>query len=167
MINENKATFIIKNLMKELGISYKELAVKLNKIGVKEDNAVLSNRINRGTFSAEFLLDVLAALGYEIVIDKTKKDIKMSEDEFANKFLELHRLWKEGESETVYKKVSAAKERLLFKMGIDEPLVKEAIAEHVDILPAEAEKDDLIQYYRTLLREQESLRKIENILKDI
>ncbi|RRQ23106.1 DUF6471 domain-containing protein [Thiohalobacter thiocyanaticus] len=43
--------------------SYKELSRKLERIGVKYDYRALANRINRGTFSAAFLLQCLVALG--------------------------------------------------------------------------------------------------------
>ncbi len=46
---------------RELG--YKELAEKLAEIGIKETERNLSNKINRGTFTAVFLMQVMHAIG--------------------------------------------------------------------------------------------------------
>ena len=44
-------------------VSYHELAAKLNAIGVKETPENLTNKINRGKFSAIFLVQCLEAIG--------------------------------------------------------------------------------------------------------
>jgi 3-mercaptopyruvate sulfurtransferase SseA len=44
-------------------LSYKELAERLEAIGVKDNERDISNNINRGTFSAVFLAQCLEAIG--------------------------------------------------------------------------------------------------------
>lgn len=48
-------------------VSLKELARKLEVVGVEEDAKVLSNKINRGTFSFIFFLQCMKALGVETI----------------------------------------------------------------------------------------------------
>lgn len=57
-------------------VSYSKLAEKLKDIGIIEDPKNLINKINRGKFSATFLLECLYAIGCrEIRIDDPKKVI--------------------------------------------------------------------------------------------
>jgi hypothetical protein len=44
-------------------LSYRDLADKLAAIGVKETERNLSNKINRGSFTAVFFLQVMDAIG--------------------------------------------------------------------------------------------------------
>lgn len=60
---EARAKSLIKDLRESKGVSYKELARRLEAYGVVVDDRVLINRINRGGFSLAFALQVLAALG--------------------------------------------------------------------------------------------------------
>ena len=60
---EARAKSLIKDLRESQGVSYKELARRLEAYGVTVDDRVLINRINRGEFSFSFALQVLAALG--------------------------------------------------------------------------------------------------------
>ena len=60
---EARAKSLIKDLRESNGVSYKELARRLEAYGVVIDDRVLINRINRGGFSLAFALQVLAALG--------------------------------------------------------------------------------------------------------
>ncbi len=60
---EARAKSLIKDLRESQGVSYKELARRLEAYGVTVDDRVLINRINRGGFSFAFALQVLAALG--------------------------------------------------------------------------------------------------------
>lgn len=64
---EARAKSLIKDLRESEGISYKELARRLEAFGVVVTDRVLINRINRGGFSFAFALQVLAALGAESV----------------------------------------------------------------------------------------------------
>ena len=63
---EAEAQARVRDLVKELrdahGLSYKALAARLSRLGVTIDDRVLANRINRGSFSAGFLVLLLQAL---------------------------------------------------------------------------------------------------------
>jgi Domain of unknown function (DUF6471) len=60
---EQRAKDYIKEERVRRSVSYKELARRLEGMGVPIDARVLINRINRGNFSFAFALQVLAALG--------------------------------------------------------------------------------------------------------
>lgn len=49
--------------MTRKGISYADLVVALDRIGVKESEANLRNKVSRGSFTAAFLLQCLSAMG--------------------------------------------------------------------------------------------------------
>jgi|HubBroStandDraft_3_1064219.scaffolds.fasta_scaffold160941_2 hypothetical protein len=53
----------LKSEMALKGLSYAGLALKLAEIGVVDDEHNLRNKINRGTFSAYFLLQCMNAMG--------------------------------------------------------------------------------------------------------
>lgn len=63
---EAEAQARVRALVKELrdaqDLSYKELAARLAKLGLHIDDRVLNNRINRGAFTAGFLVLLLQAL---------------------------------------------------------------------------------------------------------
>ncbi len=58
-----RARNLLKGELARRGLSYEDLAAKLQKIGVEENANNLRSKINRGTFSAAFLLQVLRAIG--------------------------------------------------------------------------------------------------------
>lgn len=62
---EAEAQVRVRALVKELrdaqGLSYKTLAARLARFGLDIDDRVLANRINRGTFTAGFLVLLLQA----------------------------------------------------------------------------------------------------------
>ncbi len=58
-----RARNLVKGELAHRGLSYEDLAGKLKKIGVEESPDNLRTKINRGTFSAAFLLQVLRAIG--------------------------------------------------------------------------------------------------------
>lgn len=58
-----RARNLLKGELARRGITYSELVVRLKEIGVKETPENIRNKINRGTFSAAFLLQVLQAIG--------------------------------------------------------------------------------------------------------
>ena len=60
-----KAKTIIKTELVKRDIDYPELADMMQKIGIDENRNNLSNKINRGTFSFIFVLQVFEALGIE------------------------------------------------------------------------------------------------------
>ena len=59
---EARAKSTIKELREQTGITYKELARRLEAEGVVIDPQVLINRINQGKFSFAFALQLLAAM---------------------------------------------------------------------------------------------------------
>jgi hypothetical protein len=54
---------LLKSELKRRGVSYKQLAERLEGIGVRETEANIKNKISRGGFTAVFLLQVLTAIG--------------------------------------------------------------------------------------------------------
>lgn len=57
-----KASGILKSIIARRNITYHELSLKLNAIGVKETQSSISNKISRGTFGFAFLLQCMEAL---------------------------------------------------------------------------------------------------------
>ena len=57
-----KARNLVKGQLKLRGISYRELVQRLDKIGVKETEQNIANKLSRGGFSAVFLLQVMEAI---------------------------------------------------------------------------------------------------------
>ena len=62
---EARAKSLIKDLREERGISYKDLARRLEAEGTPIDVQVLINRVNQGKYSFSFALQLLAAMGVE------------------------------------------------------------------------------------------------------
>jgi hypothetical protein len=60
---EEKAKNLLKGELKRRGVTYAQLAEKLDAIGVKETERNLANKISRGGFTAAFLFQCLAAIG--------------------------------------------------------------------------------------------------------
>jgi hypothetical protein len=60
---DRKARGIIKAEMKRRDLSYQQLAERLEAIGVHDTQRNLINKVNRGKFSAAFLLQCLEAIG--------------------------------------------------------------------------------------------------------
>lgn len=54
---------LLKSELTRRGISYEDLAARLKQIGVHETSHNITNKINRGTFSALFMVQVLRAIG--------------------------------------------------------------------------------------------------------
>jgi hypothetical protein len=61
----DKTTRFIKAEMKRAGVTYAELAKRLEAHGLKETEASIANKLSRGTIAATFLLATLAALELE------------------------------------------------------------------------------------------------------
>ena len=57
-----KAARFLKAEMKRAGVTYAELARRLGQHGLQETEASITSKLARGTFSAVFMLAVLAAL---------------------------------------------------------------------------------------------------------
>lgn len=60
-----KAARFIKAELKRAGVTYAELAKRLEDHGLKETEASITNKLSRGTLTATFLLGTLAALEME------------------------------------------------------------------------------------------------------
>ena len=60
---EMKAANLLKAELKRKGVTYAQLIEKLAEIGVEEKEANLKNKLSRGTFSAAYMLQCLAAAG--------------------------------------------------------------------------------------------------------
>ena len=61
---ERTARFL-KAELKRAGVTYADLATRLQAHGLKETEASIANKLSRGTIAATFLLATLAALGLE------------------------------------------------------------------------------------------------------
>jgi hypothetical protein len=64
---EERAKRFLKAELKRADVGYRDLAERLKKHGMQETEASISNKINRGTFSATFMLAALIAIGAETV----------------------------------------------------------------------------------------------------
>jgi len=60
---KDRAKALIKTELAKQNIDFKQLAEMLKAVDVEEDNINLSNKINRGTFSFIFALQVFEVLG--------------------------------------------------------------------------------------------------------
>jgi hypothetical protein len=64
---QEKAKGILKAELKRRNLGYKELAEKLEGLGVKDGEKNLANKISRGSFTAAFFLQCLTAIGCHTV----------------------------------------------------------------------------------------------------
>ena len=65
-----RATQIVRTAMIDERITFKKLAARLKEVGMDIDYRVLSNKINRGTFTFAFFLQIAGQLGIkEIKLD--------------------------------------------------------------------------------------------------
>jgi Domain of unknown function (DUF6471) len=64
---EHRAKRFLKAELARAEVSYRELAERLKKHGMKETEASVANKLSRGTFPATFMLAALIAIGAEIV----------------------------------------------------------------------------------------------------
>jgi len=60
---EEKAKNILKAELKRRGITYAQLAEKLRKVGAKENERNIANKISRGSFTAAFFMMCMDAIG--------------------------------------------------------------------------------------------------------
>lgn len=61
-IRDGEAKRILRSEMARRAISYEDLVARLAEAGVKETNASLRNKLSRGSFTADFFLQSLAAM---------------------------------------------------------------------------------------------------------
>lgn len=59
----DKVKGLLKAELKRRNVSYKQLAEKLDKVGIRESEANIKNKISRGGFSAVFFVQCLSAIG--------------------------------------------------------------------------------------------------------
>jgi hypothetical protein len=59
---EERAKRFLKAELKRADVSYKELAERLEKHGLKESESSIASKLSRGTFAATFFLASLVAL---------------------------------------------------------------------------------------------------------
>lgn len=62
-MQDGQAKLILRAEMVRRGISYEELVQLLDEAGVKETSASLRNKVSRGSFTADFFLQALSAMG--------------------------------------------------------------------------------------------------------
>jgi 3-mercaptopyruvate sulfurtransferase SseA len=58
-----KASNLLKSELKRAGVKYADLVEKLAEIGVEEKEVNIRNKLSRGTFTAAYLIQCLAAIG--------------------------------------------------------------------------------------------------------
>jgi hypothetical protein len=58
---------LLKAELKRRDVSYKQLAEKLDKLGIHESDRNIANKLARGGFSAVFLVQCLSAIGCDTV----------------------------------------------------------------------------------------------------
>jgi hypothetical protein len=59
---KTRAKLLLKRELSGRGISYKELAERLEKLGIPESEQNIANKLSRGGFSAVFLIQCLDAI---------------------------------------------------------------------------------------------------------
>jgi microsomal dipeptidase-like Zn-dependent dipeptidase len=59
---ENRVKRLLKAELKRKGVTYRELAAKLENIGISETSENIANKISRGKFSAVFLIQCLSVI---------------------------------------------------------------------------------------------------------
>lgn len=64
---EAEAKRILKAELARRGLTYKALAVRLDAIGVRDEERAIANRISRGKFQFTFFLQCMRAIGVEQV----------------------------------------------------------------------------------------------------
>ena len=58
---------LLKAELKRRGVNYKQLAERLEELGVHESDRNIANKLARGGFSAVFLVQCLSAIGCDTV----------------------------------------------------------------------------------------------------
>lgn len=73
---EAEAKRVLKAELARHGVSYKVLAVRLQSMGVADNEKAIANRISRGKFSFAFFLQCMAALGTREVTLKSPGEFR-------------------------------------------------------------------------------------------
>ena len=64
---EARAANLLKAELKRKGVTYGELAQRLEAIGVEEKEVNIRNKLSRGKFTSAFLLQCLTAIGTSVL----------------------------------------------------------------------------------------------------
>ncbi|MCB1478118.1 MAG: hypothetical protein KDJ62_04440 [Rhodobiaceae bacterium] len=64
---EARAANLLKAELKRKGVTYGELAQRLEAIGVEEKEVNIRNKLSRGKFTSAFLLQCLTAIGTSVI----------------------------------------------------------------------------------------------------
>lgn len=72
----SEAANILKSMLEREGVGYKELSRRLAELGFAEEEAVLRNKVNRGTFQFQFFVRCMVALGYRDVVFEVRPEPK-------------------------------------------------------------------------------------------
>lgn len=62
---QDEARRLSRAMLSRSGVSYKRLALRLERIGVKTTAAAIANRVHRGSLSLAFILQCAAVLGID------------------------------------------------------------------------------------------------------
>lgn len=119
-MNNEKPKHEIKQLLSESKIGYAELSDKLKQIGINEDNIVLANKVNRGTFSFSFVLQICEALGKKIVFVDLPLVAKITKNQFIQIYIDLAHNFQETESDEIYALLEDTMKMLFTKAGFAE-----------------------------------------------
>jgi Domain of unknown function (DUF6471) len=60
---EERVRRYLKGALKQAGVTYDDLAVRLQECGFRETKASIASKLSRGSFPATFLIAVLKAIG--------------------------------------------------------------------------------------------------------
>ena len=60
---QEQAKRLLKAELRRRGVTYAQLAERLRALGIDDDPRNISNKISRGSFSAAFLIQCMAAIG--------------------------------------------------------------------------------------------------------
>jgi len=63
--HEAKVAALLKSQLKLKGVTYAELATRLNDMGIEEKPENIGNKLSRGKFSAVFMVQCLEAIGVD------------------------------------------------------------------------------------------------------
>lgn len=63
----NKVKGLLKSELKRRNVSYKQLADKLEALGIRETERNINNKISRGGFTAAFFIQCLVAIGCQTI----------------------------------------------------------------------------------------------------
>jgi 3-mercaptopyruvate sulfurtransferase SseA len=64
---QDRVKGLLKSELKKRGVSYKQLADRLEELGIRDSHRNIANKLARGGFSAVFLIQCLSAIGCDTV----------------------------------------------------------------------------------------------------